>query len=137
MGRSARNTRATSDSRERALGEDAENGLEHSKGDLRKSLSHPRSLAVPGGLAGSAGRTRYWGLTEKQTPLCKFCPCVAAYGCCGQARPDGTSALSGAGGRSPVGSGSWPGTQAHGGCGPQTEKTQSYRTPLTLSSSGT
>lgn len=40
-----RNTRGISDSRDRALG-DVKNELEHSKGDLRKSLSHPHSLAV-------------------------------------------------------------------------------------------
>lgn len=58
MGRSVRNSWGISDSRERALGEDAETRLEHSKGDLRKSLSHPRSLAVPGGPAGGAYQTR-------------------------------------------------------------------------------
>lgn len=46
MGRSVRNTRGISDSRDRALG-DVKSELEHSKGDLRKSLSRPHSLAVP------------------------------------------------------------------------------------------
>lgn len=58
MGRSARTTWGPSDSRERALG-DVENRLEHSKGDLRKSRTRPRSLAVPGGptSSGQAGGT--------------------------------------------------------------------------------
>lgn len=73
MGRSARTIWGPSDSRERALG-DVENRLEHSKGDLRKSRSHPRSLAVPGGPTSSACPAPYRGLAAKHPPPCTSCP---------------------------------------------------------------
>lgn len=80
MGRSVRNTRGISDSRDRALG-DVKNELEHSKGDLRKSLSHPHSLTVleaqPAALARHSPRD--W---QKTTPMCKFLPRLADFQLC-------------------------------------------------------
>lgn len=87
MGRSVRNTRGISDSRDRALG-DVKNELEHSKGDLRKSLSHPHSLSVleaqPAALARHSPRD--W---QKTTPMCKFLPRLADFQLLLQARPVG------------------------------------------------
>lgn len=134
MGRSTGNTRGISDSRECALG-GVENRLErNSKGDLRKTLSHPHSLAAPGGPAGSACQTQCQGLARKtntfvQGPVHMLLLVAAA------ARPAGNSAANGAGGRSPVSSRSRPGTQTDDGCSLWMEKMQLYGTLLTLSSS--
>lgn len=133
IGRSVRNISGISDSRERALGEDAENGVEHRKGDLRKSLSHPHSLTVPAGPAGSTCQTQYRGLTGKHTPLCKF----LSTSCCLQLlRPGWVS------GELCTKQG-WRGEphqlplQTWCTGMRRLEKMQLYRTLLTLSSSGT
>lgn len=84
MGRSVRNTRGISGSRDCALG-DVKNELEHCKGDLRKSLSHPHSLTVLEAQPAAPARhsPRNW---QKTTPMCKFLP----LSCCFPAAAPGT-----------------------------------------------
>lgn len=73
-----RNTRGFSDSRDRALG-DVKNELEHSRGDLRKSLSHPLSLKVL--------EAQPQGLTEKHTHVQVPAPVLLLSSCCSRPGP--------------------------------------------------
>lgn len=93
-------TKGISDSRKRALGEDAEK-LEHSKADLRKSLSYPHSLVVPGGQARPAVLARHAPVDrQKDSHLSAgSCPCVTALAAAA-ARPAENSATSEAGSQS-------------------------------------